>query len=412
VTDVPHASDIRAYLDRNRPEMLTFLERLVRAESPSTSPGSQGPVQGLLGDALRGAGYVVRLIAGRGNSGGHLFARPGRRVRHGPLQLLVGHGDTVWPAGTLAGMPFEVGGGRVKGPGAFDMKGGLTQLVFALKALGALGLAAPLTPVVFINSDEETGSGESRPHLRRLARRASRAFVLEPALGLSGKLKTARKGAGDFVIRVEGRSAHAGLDPGAGASAIVELSHVIQALNALNDPGRGVSVNVGKIDGGIRPNVVAATSTAWVDVRVPTLEDARRIEHAIHGLEPITPGTRITVEGAVDVPPLEPTPRNRALWEVARRTAGTIGLALEEGTAGGTSDGNLISQYTATLDGLGAVGDGAHASHEYLEIEPMLRRCELLALLLLAPPLPTAAFDREGGSHLDDSGSAPKGSPP
>jgi glutamate carboxypeptidase len=408
VIDVAPAPDIQAYLDEHRHEMVAFLERLVRAESPSTAPESQKPVQALLNEALRGASYAVRIIPGHGNSGGHLFARPRPRPRHRPVQLLVGHCDTVWPVGTLAGMPFEAGDRRIKGPGTFDMKGGLTQLVFALKAVQTLGLTPPLTPVIFINSDEETGSGESRSYLRMLARRTDRAFVLEPALGLSGKLKTTRKGAGDFVIRIEGRGAHAGLDPGAGASAIVELSHVIQKLHALNDPGRGIAVNVGKIDGGIRPNVVAPTSTAWVDVRVPTRDDARRIERAIRGLEPVTPGTRIEVEGSMDLPPLEPTPRNRVLWEAARQVAEAIGLHLEEGMAGGTSDGNIISLFTATLDGLGAVGDGAHARHEYLDVDQMLQRCKLLALLLLLPPLPTPEPDRHREAYPVDAEPPPE----
>jgi glutamate carboxypeptidase len=379
--------DILAYLEGRRPEMVAFLEQLVRAESPTRVPEAQANVQGLLTKALVDRGYTVRLIAGKGRSGGHLYARPGDRVRRRPMQLLVGHCDTVWPLGTLAGMPFEVQGRAIKGPGTNDMKGGLTQLVFALEALRELGLPPFVTPVVFINSDEEIGSPESRPFIRRLARRACRAFVLEPALGLSGKLKTARKGAGSFVVRVAGKSAHAGLNPEAGASAILELAHVIQKLHALNDPGRGISVNVGKIDGGIGANVVAPTSTAMVDVRVRTSEDARWIERAIRGLQPVTPGTRLEIEGAVDLPPLEPTPRNRTLWEAARRVGQEIGLELEEGLAGGVSDGNTISLYTSTLDGLGAVGDGAHAQHEFLDVDAMPKRCALLARLLMLPPL-------------------------
>src|SRR5208337_3061769 len=250
----------------------------------------------------------------------------------------------------------------LKGPGVYDMKGGLVQLVFALRSLRVLGVELPVIPVALFNSDEETGSEESSLLIRRLARRANRCYVFEPALGLSGKLKTARKGAGQFTIQIEGRSAHAGLDPTAGASAILELSYVIQTLEGLNDPVAGISVNVGQIDGGLRPNVVAPSSKAVVDVRVPTRADGQRIEAAIHALRPTVPGTRIVVEGAVDVPPLEPTQRNRRLWEAAREAGLRLGLELAEGVAGGVSDGNTTSQYTATLDGLGAVGDGAHAT--------------------------------------------------
>jgi glutamate carboxypeptidase len=189
-----------------------------------------------------------------------------------------------------------------------------------------------------------------------------------------------------YTVIVHGRAAHAGLDPEAGASAILELSHVIQALFALNDPARGVTVNVGTIDGGLRPNVVAPESRAVVDMRTRTLADAGTVDAAIRGLAPVTPGTSLTVEGGLGRPPLESTPRNQGLFETARRMAAGIDLPLEGGLAGGGSDGSTASLYTATLDGLGPVGDGAHAAHEYLEIGPTLERAALLALLLLAPP--------------------------
>lgn len=382
---------VRVLLDYLRPrqaEMVSFLEALVRAESPSVVPESQRAIQHLIREALENAGFRVKLIPGRGTSGGQLFASPQRRDRPAGFQLLIGHTDTVWPLGTLSKMPLEIEGERIKGPGVYDMKGGLVQLVFALKTLSELRIIPSVTPVVFLNSDEEIGSEESAPLISRISRRANRCFVLEPALGLTGKLKTARKGAGQFVINIEGRSAHAGLDPTAGASAIVELSYVIQKLQALNDPERGTSVNVGKIDGGIRPNVVAPFSTAIVDVRVPTEADGDRVEKAIRSLCPTTAGTRISVEGGMNVRPMEPTPRNRRLWYAAKDVGGLLGLKLEEGLAGGVSDGNTASQYTATLDGLGAVGDGAHAAHEYVDAHQMVNRCSLLCLLLLLPPLP------------------------
>ena len=250
--------------------------------------------------------------------------------------------------------------------------------------------------MALFNSDEETGSEESSTLIRRMARRASRCFVFELALGLSGKLKTARKGAGQFTISIEGRSAHAGLDPTAGASAILELSYVIQALQRLNDAARGISVNVGQIDGGIRPNVVAPFSKAIVDVRVPTLADGQQIESAIYHLQPTVPGTRIIVEGSMDVPPMEPTLRNRQLWEAAFDAGRKLGIKLEEGIAGGVSDGNIASQYTATLDGLGAVGDGAHAVHEFLDCRKLIERCVLVALLLAFPAASARLDSRRG----------------
>ena len=385
------ARDLLCYLGEQRRPMVGLLERLVLAESPSSHPERQKEVLTILSDALSETGYRVHKVAGR-RSGGHLYARPlsggGREPRSGaPVQLLLGHCDTVWPPGTSKEMPVGTRDGVIRGPGVYDMKGGLAQMVFALRALRALGLEPSVTPVVFVNSDEESGSRESTRHIRRLARVAERAFVLEPSLGPRGKLKTARKGVGRFSVVVRGQAAHAGLDPTRGASAILELSYLIQALFALNDPARGVTVNVGTIDGGLSPNVVAPESRAVVDVRVPTAEDARRVEESILGLAPVTPGVKISVEGGMGRPPMERTPRNQRLWKRARKLAEALGLELEESMAGGASDGNTTSLFTASLDGLGAVGDGAHAPHEFVYVDRMLERCALLAILVMEPSL-------------------------
>jgi glutamate carboxypeptidase len=318
--------------------------------------------------------------------GDHLYARPERRRRGAPFQLLVGPMDTVWPLGTLATMPVRREGDLLYGPGVADMKGGLAVMILALRALAAHGLEPVVTPVVLVTSDEELGSVESLPWLHRLARGAGRAFVLEAPLGLAGRLKTSRKGTGWFRVVVRGRAAHAGVDPGQGRSAILELSHQIQQLFELNDPRSGVTVNVGTIDGGLRPNVVAPEASAMVDVRVPTAAAGERLEAAIRGLRPVTPGVSIEVEGRLSRPPLERTPRNRALWRAARTAAARLGLPLEETGVGGASDGNYTSLHTATLDGLGAVGVGAHAVDERIVVSSLPERAALLALLLLAPP--------------------------
>jgi len=330
--------------------------------------------------------YVVRRIPGR-SSGGMLYARPKGRRSGERAQLLLGHYDTVWPLGTLREMPFRNEGDVVCGPGVYDMKGGVAQALLAIEAIQHLGLEPGVAPHVFLNSDEEIGSRESRRYIESLAPLMDRVLVLEPSLGPAGRLKTARKGIGRFTVTVIGKAAHAGLDPGAGASAILELSHVIQDLFALNDHDRGVSVNVGTIDGGLRPNVVAPRSKAVVDVRVATQEDAERVEAAIRGLRPVVEQTSLNVEGGFGRPAMERTPANRQLWRLACRLGEALGLELEEGLAGGGSDGNFTSQYTATLDGMGAVGDGAHAAHEHLLLGPSLERTALLALLVLAPPL-------------------------
>src|SRR5829696_101579 len=362
-----------------------FLERLALAESPSTEPQAQYEILDILSEALVEIGYAAWRVSGR-RSGGHLYARPGVREHHTPVQLLLGHCDTVWPLGMLGMMPVEVKDDVIKGPGVYDMKGGLAQMVFALRAMQDLGLRPTVTPIVFVNSDEEVGSKESTRHIRRLARAVERVFVMEPSLGPSGKLKTARKGVGRYEITVTGEAAHAGLDPEEGASAILELSYLIQALFAINDPARGTTVNVGTIDGGLGPNVVAPESTASVDVRVRSQEDARHVEETILGLKPATPGVTLRVEGGMGRPPMERTPRNRRLWETARRLGKELGLDLEEGVAGGCSDGNTASLFTATLDGLGAVGDGAHSRHEFIYTDRMVERCALLALLMMEPP--------------------------
>jgi len=389
-------TEIQQYLDGRKSAFISFIEELTLLESPSSVPSVQDRVRAIVADRLRSIGFRTLKLSGR-NNGGNLYARPISRTRRAPAQLLLGHYDTVWPVGTLKDMPFAVDGNTVKGPGVYDMKGGIAQIVFALEAISKLNLVPSVTPVVFANSDEEIGSRESTHLIRRLARKMSRVFVLEPSLGPEGRLKTARKGVGRFTVKIKGVAAHAGLDPERGVSAILELSHVVQALFALNDPAKGTTVNVGTIEGGLGPNVIAPESTAIVDVRVRTQDDAERITRAIHGLTPTVPGTKLEIEGRIGRPALEPTPRNRQLWHLAQDLSGEIGLDLQEGLAGGGSDGNTTSLYTATLDGLGPVGDGAHASHECLYVDETLKRTALLALLLLAPPLEEVRAERAEG---------------
>jgi glutamate carboxypeptidase len=284
-------------------------------------------------------------------------------------------------------MPFQITEKRITGPGVYDMKGGLVQMLMALQALRELAWSPPVMPLVFINSDEEIGSRDSTPLIRQLAKKANRAFILEPSLGIEGRLKTRRKGVGRFSFQIQGQAAHAGLDPDKGVSAILELSYLIQKLHTLNDPANGVSVNVGVIEGGSQPNVVAATGSAQVDVRVPDMETAERVEQALKQIIPELNGCAIEMTGWFNRLPLEKTRANERLWNLAQVEGKKLKLELKEGMAGGGSDGNTTSLYTATLDGLGAVGDGAHADHEFLFIDRMVERSALLALLLLAPPL-------------------------
>lgn len=383
MSDSIHADIILSYLRDNQKEMFAYLRRLVSAESPSSVPESQKKIHTILQETLLALEFQVELIPGQ-RTGGHLLAKHLDRGEIGE-QLLIGHCDTVWPIGTLEKMPFTEHDGIIKGPGVYDMKGGLTQMVFALKAINHLGLKPSLRPVIFVNSDEEIGSFESEPHIHRLAQQVDRVYVLEPALGLSGKLKTARKGVGQFTVDITGKAAHAGLDPDRGRSAIKELSYVIQELYALGEPDKGITLNVGIVEGGTRTNVVAPWSRAQVDVRVPTVEDAKRLEPVILNLRARTPGVEIAVKGQIGRMPMEPTEENQRLWRMAKLVGATIGLDLQHGSAGGGSDGNTTSQYVATLDGLGPVGDGAHADHEFVFADKLIERCALLTLLILAP---------------------------
>ncbi|WP_224491113.1 M20 family metallopeptidase [Robertkochia flava] len=380
------ARQISSYITNSEEEMIKTLEKLVRTESPSKQPEVFPRILDFLSKELNVLGYEAFRFPGK-NTGGFLFAHPKKRRKHNPVQLLVGHCDTVWKTDTLLSMPFQEAEDRISGPGAYDMKAGITQILYALKTLKVLKLKPELTPVIFINTDEEIGSRESKKALARLARIARRAFILEPPLGPEGKLKTERKGVGRFLLKVKGKAAHAGLDPEKGISAIVELSHQVQKLYAMNDPDRGITVNVGMISGGVSPNVIAPESSAEIDVRVNNEKDGAWITKKILGLTPDLPDSELYIEGGIGRQPMEATARNRALWEAAKKNGNQLGLNLNHGKAGGGSDGNITSLYTATLDGLGTPGDGAHAPHEYIFKSGLIERTALLTLLLLEPDL-------------------------
>lgn len=394
MTDV-EITRVGDYLAERRDDIAGLLMELANLESPSHVPESQHAIQELLTRRLEAIGFVARLFPGK-NSGGHLYLwreeapkEAGHAGGAASVQLLLGHTDTVWPIGTVYDMPVEWDEGEdiIRGPGVFDMKAGIVQMVFALEALSALGLEPTVAPTIFLNSDEEIGSLESQGHVERLARVSSRVLVLEPALGPAGFIKTTRRGVGRFEIRVVGRASHSGVALDEGASAIQEMALVIQTLHALTDPERGVAVNVGTVSGGTGVNVVAAECCASVDVRVATLADGRWVNNVIMGLEATTPGTRVEVEMVLDRGPMEATPRNQILWEAVRRCGRRMGLDLEGAESGGASDGNTTSLFAATVDGLGAVGHGAHAHQEHVRVSRLLERTTLLALILMMPSL-------------------------
>ena len=381
------AYEIQEYFNLHRDDMEAMVARLAAFETPSRNSGAQVDIIEFLIEVFRNVGYTSIYVPGK-STGGYLYLRPIARQTFTAIQLMVGHCDTVWPLGTIASMPVVNENGTLKGPGVFDMKAGIVQMYFCLKAIHELELIPEIVPVILINSDEEIGSHESTSAIRRLAKIARRAFILEPPLGLDGKLKTARKGIGRYTLVVRGKSAHAGLDPGKGASAIIELSHQIQKLFDLNDFERGITVNVGMIEGGVSPNVVAPESKAIIDVRVLTDADAEWIDKEIMALKPENQDTTIDIRGHFGRPPLERTDRNIALWTAAETEGERIGLKLKEAVAGGGSDGNTTSMYCATLDGLGTVGDGAHAAHEFIFLNTLVERTTLLTLLVTMPPMP------------------------
>ncbi|BBM84231.1 M20 family metallopeptidase [Candidatus Uabimicrobium amorphum] len=380
-----HVEKIAAHLQQSQNKMVDFLQKLACSESPSTEPQSQQEVFQILTEKLEGIGFRVEILPSK-TTGGNLLAVPKDFAEGQPYQMLIGHCDTVWPIDTIKEMPVEVKDNILYGPGTYDMKGGLTQMLFALETLRDLQLDLDVAPMVFINSDEEIGSEESTELIANYAKNADRVFVLEPSLGAEGKLKTSRKGVGHFRVKVKGKAAHAGLDPQAGVSAIVELSMIVQKLFAMNDYERGISVNVGMIEGGVRPNVIAPESSAVIDVRVPTPEDAKMVEEEILNLQPSREDVIVEVEGRIGRAPMEQTKRNQVLWMRAQQAAQVLGIEIEQGCAGGGSDGNTTSLYTATLDGLGCVGDGAHATHEHIRIDKLWERTALLSLLLLDAP--------------------------
>jgi glutamate carboxypeptidase len=378
-----NALQILNYLKTNQNSMIEFLNELVRAESPSKNVFSQTKILNILKSELEELNYYVFIMPGK-KTGGYLYARPAHRIKGQLVQLMIGHCDTVWAEETILKMPVKLENSKMTGPGVFDMKAGLTQIIYSLKAVSELDLNCNLTPVILINSDEEIGSIESTNCIKRVSRIANRAFILEPPLGIKGKLKTSRKGIGKFNLTIRGESAHAGLNPEKGVSAIMELSHQIQYLFSLNDFSRGISVNVGMIEGGTSPNVIAAESKAVIDVRVENVADGEFISNKILNLKPFHKDVEMFVDGYFGRPPMEKTKRNQKLWKTAKGLGTLIDINLEQSSVGGGSDGNTTSTYTATLDGLGTTGDGAHALHEFIFTDKLIERTALLTLLLTA----------------------------
>ena len=365
------------------PKMLRTLETFVRAESPSTEKAASDVCAQVIAAEWSKRGVHVESLEQK-HRGAHLRITCGPGNTKARSQLLVlGHYDTVYASGTLAKMPFRTAAGRAYGPGVFDMKAGIVQALSALDAIQQAGAAISKTIVFLWTSDEEIGSESSRKLLEAEAKRSDAVFVLEPSLGPKGLLKTARKGVGDAEIIVQGRASHAGLAPEKGVNAIHELALQIALVKKWNDVKRGVSVNVGLVAGGTRPNVIPDHAKAVLDLRALRATDMQRIEKQLRGLRPILSGAKLTVRGGFNRAPLE-RKISADLFQRASILAKSMGFTLGEATVGGGSDGNLTAALgIPTLDGLGAVGDGAHSAEEYIFARTMPQRAALLAALLL-----------------------------
>ncbi|GAA3400065.1 M20 family metallopeptidase [Paenibacillus hodogayensis] len=373
-------SDIRRYLDGQLQEMLNTLRELVELESPSRDKRLTDRLGAHLAELFEKLTGGTALVIDNEPFGNHIRGEWGE----GPEQiLLLAHLDTIWQEGDLADMPFRIEEDRVYGPGVFDMKGGIVQGLYALRALRELDKPLAAKVVFLCTSDEEIGSLSSRPLIEEEARKSRYVLVLEPAMGPQGALKTSRKGMGLFHLEVQGVSSHAGVDHRNGRSAIEELAHQIIALHSMTDYEQGTTVNVGIISGGTASNVVADKAEAEIDLRIASRSEADQVVPLIKALVPQTEGTTVKVEGGINRYPLERTARVAEMFEIARSIAKEeLGLDLSEAGTGGGSDGNFTAPLAPTLDGLGAVGDGAHAKHEHLILSQMPVRSALLAHLL------------------------------
>ena len=369
-------------------DMLRQLKELVSLESPSENKAAVDRASRMVAGWFQQCGGNIRWH--RQKQFGDLLEarfRPSQGTRAGvggapkPV-LLLGHLDTVWSVGTLEKMPFRIAKGKAFGPGVYDMKAGVVMALHALAILRER--QAQTTPVVvLLVSDEEIGSPVSRPVTEKIAQECSAVFVLEPAQGPQGAYKTARKGVGDYRVHVRGVAAHSGVDFEKGHSAVLELARLIEKISRFTDLKTGLTVNPGTICGGTRTNVIAEEAQAEVDVRIARIRDAARVEKLFRGLRVSDRACTLTITGGMNRPPMERSRGTAALFQQAKKLAGAMGFALEEASTGGGSDGNFTAALgIPTLDGMGAVGEGAHATHESIVVSELTKRTALLAAMI------------------------------
>jgi glutamate carboxypeptidase len=364
-------------LAQQQSQMLSALQRLVECESPSSDKAAVDRCGALLKQEFERSGARVSMNA-QPKFGDHLLAE--FAGEHGKPVMLLGHFDTVWDLGTLKTMPWRVDKGRAFGPGAYDMKTGIVQMLFAIAALReANGGTLPRPVRVWLVTDEEVGSDSSRAMTEKLAKESAAVFVCEPSQGPTGALKTARKGVGEYTVKVQGIASHSGVDFEKGQSAIVELARQITRISSFTELKRGITVNPGVICGGTRTNVIAAEAAVDVDVRIAKMKDAALVDKKFGALKPFNKKCKLEVTGGVNRPPMERTPGVAALYKQAQQVAKELGFKIEEKSTGGGSDGNFTAGLgIPTLDGMGAVGEGAHAVNESIVISELPRRTALL----------------------------------
>ena len=375
---------VLAYAHSQQAKIVALIRQMVECESPSDSPDAVNRFVELVADSASDIARIKTLPGGR--FGKQLVCEMGLPGRTKNAQVLaLGHSDTVWPIGTLRGMPFREAEGRLWGPGVLDMKSGIAFFLFAVRALRELEIPAGSRVLLQLNSDEEVGSGSSRTLTEKNAAASEAVLVLEPGTGLEGKLKTARKGVGGYTVSVRGRASHAGVDFPAGASAVLELARQINHIASFTQLDRGITVNPGVIAGGTRSNVVAADARAEIDIRVLKRKDAAALEKRFRALKPFDARCSIEVTGGLNRPPMERSEGIVRLFRLAQKLAKEVGVAAEESLTGGGSDGNFTAALgIPTLDGLGGVGEGAHAANESILVDRIADRTALLAKLIAA----------------------------
>ena len=372
--------DWAALLQRELDGILEWVSALVLQESPSSHSDAVNAAQGVAAAWAEELGARVKRHA-RSGGVGVLEAHFGNRDDSRRPVLLLGHLDTVWPIGTLTRMPWRVEDGWAYGPGVLDMKAGVVMALTAMKLVRKVDPDCPA--VLLLSGDEETGSHHSRELIEEIAKGCRAAFVLEPAQGPQGAYKTARKGVGQFRLEITGVPSHSGVDFGAGHSAVRELAWQIEQISAMTDLDRETTLNVGVVGGGTQSNVVAAEAWADIDLRVTTLADAETVTRRLQALKARDPQCTLRLTGGLNRPPMERTPGTAALFEQAKRLAANLGFSLEEAATGGGSDGNFTSALgVPTLDGMGAVGKGAHADNESIRIDSLAPRTALLAAMI------------------------------